>query len=241
MTTYGPRDKAAINQEFPNSPRQTLSAELSGTSRPADPLTGLPDLTFPPTAPAQPPRRSWRDVISLKGGSGPSHAAPPNTGYGDMDPKCSAYTQWSPRAQPRTSMVITSTWTLVGRRRSGWKCLAKATSRCKVASRSLLKMAGRRGDTDQNRGVAKAGAVSLRSQPPSEDQGALSVSSLLEGRGVETFILNPKQPALRMRPLGTRHCADGASDPVPADSCEQLDALQWGPHWRNCWILVSLT
>lgn len=40
-------------------------------------------------------------------------------------------------------MVITSTWTLAGRARLGWKRLARATRRCKVASKSLLKMAGR--------------------------------------------------------------------------------------------------
>lgn len=72
-------------------------------------------------------------------------AAPPNPGHSDMDPGYTAYTQGAPGAQARTSMVITSTWTLVGRGRSGWKCLARATRRCRVASKSLLKMAGGRG------------------------------------------------------------------------------------------------
>lgn len=49
-------------------------------------------------------------------------------------------------------MVMTSTWTLVGRDRLGWKRLARATRRCRVDSRSLLKMPGKRVEIGQSPG-----------------------------------------------------------------------------------------
>ena len=64
------------------------------------------------------------------------------------------------RGPPLTSMMITSTCTLVGRGRSGWKRLARATRRCRVASRSLLKIPGRRrGHEVRAPGIPKPGAT----------------------------------------------------------------------------------
>lgn len=78
MTTYGPCDMVAISQDLPDSSRQMPPADLPAAT---------PDSRhLPPTVPAQPPQLSWRDMIFLEGGSAPFHAAPPNPGYGDMDP-----------------------------------------------------------------------------------------------------------------------------------------------------------
>ena len=167
-----------------------------------------------------------------------------------MDPKCSAYIQGSPGAQPRTSMVITSTWTLAGRGRSGWKCLARATSRCKVASRSLLKMAGRGGGTGQSRGAAQTGAPwrsPCHNHPLKTKELCVQPSGSQRSGDIhsepKTVTLCPRHPTLRMQLTGTSHSVDGASDTetVPVDSYEQLNALQWDPGQRNCWIQMSVT
>lgn len=94
-----------------------------------------------------------------------------------QDPRCSAQAQAPRGAQPLTSVVTISTCTLLGRGRSGWKRLARATRRCKVASRSLLKMAGRgEGHKVRTQGPPKCGAIwrfFLWPQKPSADQGDL--------------------------------------------------------------------
>lgn len=131
-------------------------------------------------------------------------------------------------------MVITSTRTLVGRGRSGWKRLARATSRCKVASRSLLKMAGRGEGTGQSQAATR--------RPPCYHNHPLKTKELCvqpsggERSGdilseLETVTLCPRHPTLLMQPTGTSHLVDGTSDTetVTADNCEQLNALQWGP------------
>lgn len=60
---------------------------------------------------------------------------------------------------------------------------------------------------------------------------------------LETVTLCPRHPTLLMQPTGTSHLADGTSDTetVTADNCEQLNALQWGPGRRSCWIQMSVT
>lgn len=133
---------------------------------------------LPLAAPDQHPLLFWWDVTLLV--ARPRPVKHPQSRARRHGPKMLTLHKETP-CPALTSMVITSTWTLLGRARSGWKRLARATRRCKVASRSLLKMAGR-GEGCEVRATVTAqtwgnGEGLLRSQPPSEDRGDLCPAS----------------------------------------------------------------
>ena len=140
------------------------------------------------------------------------------------------------RGPPLTSMVITSTCTLVGRGRSGWKCLARATRRFRVASRSLRKIPGRRaGHEVRAPGRPETGATRWASyghnHPLQPEEPGVQAS------GEEIYIQNLKiaslcstHPFCKYSPRARAMCGGNFHTQMfTAALLKQLNVLRQGP------------